>query len=371
MTRRILIVDDDRLILRGMARTLQRRGWEVHTVQRADEGLELLKSRVIDAVIVDYDLGDHTGLDVLAWMQEHLHSTVRILMTGHDDLPAIVEAVNRGGAFKVLRKPFRHSELFGVLDGAMDNVQRFVAASVATARDRREAELASLQAVFDERQIRLAVQPIVSAATGHEVRAYEALMRPQSQRYPTPSELLVAAEEHGRVLDVGGEVLAVAAERLASLAEGHLLFVNLHPAQLGDPRRLELALKPLAGGAKRVVFELTERSRLSDIDGWEESVALLGERGFALAVDDLGAGYNALGMLADLQPDFIKLDMSLIRGIEQSARKQRLVQLLASFARATDATLIAEGVEEAEQVPVLQDCDVDLMQGYFFGRPRL
>jgi len=163
----------------------------------------------------------------------------------------------------------------------------------------------------------------------------------------------------------------VAAERLDILEGGQRLFINLHPKQLGDPEGLRRAFEPLLPHAARIVFELTERSRLQDIEGWEQSVDLLGEYGVARAVDDLGAGYNALGMLADLQPQVIKLDMSLIQGIETSGRKRRRVQLLASFARATHTVLIAEGVEHACQVAPLQDCGVDLFQGYFFGRPTL
>ena len=91
--------------------------------------------------------------------------------------------------------------------------------------------------------------------------------------------------------------------------------------------------------------------------------------GFAIAVDDLGAGYSSLSVLAELQPSFIKVDMSIVRGIDCDPRKQRLVDLLCRFADATDATLIAEGVETGEEAAALRECGAHLLQGYLFGKP--
>lgn len=98
---------------------------------------------------------------------------------------------------------------------------------------------------------------------------------------------------------------------------------------------------------------------------------MITQGGFAIAVDDLGAGYSALSMLADLQPQYIKLDMSLIDGIANAPRKQRLVQLLAVFGSATGATVVAEGVETQDQVDCLMECGCDLFQGFLFGRPHV
>ena len=138
---------------------------------------------------------------------------------------------------------------------------------------------------------------------------------------------------------------------------------------MGNPSALLAALEPFAPHASRITLEITERSRLQDIDHWDESVKLLGSMGFSIAVDDLGAGYSSLSILADLQPQFIKLDMSLVRGIHKEPRKRRLVQLMATFGAATEAQIIAEGVEEEAEADALRDCGIDLMQGYYFGRP--
>ena len=102
---------------------------------------------------------------------------------------------------------------------------------------------------------------------------------------------------------------------------------------------------------------------------WEESVELLTRRGFSVAIDDLGAGYNSLSMLADLLPQYIKIDMSLVRNIHLEPRKRRLILLMATFANATGGKLIGEGVENSEEARALIDCGVHLLQGYLYGKP--
>ena len=97
----------------------------------------------------------------------------------------------------------------------------------------------------------------------------------------------------------------------------------------------------------------------------------LQEKNFSIAVDDLGAGYNALSILADLQPRFIKIDMSMVRNVHEIPRKQRLVDLIVKFGEATGALVVAEGVETELEAEALRECGAHLLQGYYFGRPDL
>ena len=147
-----------------------------------------------------------------------------------------------------------------------------------------------------------------------------------------------------------------------------LLFVNVHPGQFADPDLLE-SFRPLLPHAERVVLEITERSDLHANVGWERQVTLLNEAGFRFALDDLGAGYNSLVMLADLRPAFIKIDMSIIRGLHLKQRKQSLVELITKFANANGERVVGEGVETEEEAQALRRCGVDLVQGYLYGRP--
>jgi len=130
-------------------------------------------------------------------------------------------------------------------------------------------------------------------------------------------------------------------------------------------------LTPLAPWAHRIVLEITERSKLQGLDQWEKSVEAVTAMGFSVAVDDLGAGYSSLSVLAELQPSYIKVDMSIVRGVDHEPQKRRLVELLCRFAEATDALLVAEGVETEEEAETLRAIGAHLLQGYLFGRPSL
>jgi EAL domain-containing protein (putative c-di-GMP-specific phosphodiesterase class I)/CheY-like chemotaxis protein len=364
--RRILVVDDEPLILKGLAVVLKRAGWDVRAASGATEARHLLGEGPVDAAIVDYDLGDHDGLAVLGHLRDTAPSCIRVLMTGHDDLPLVVDAVNRGQAFKVLRKPFQYPELLALLDEARSSVDALARASVQRKVEELQiGRVAVLDALAAE-HLGFALQPIVEVASG-AVFANEALLRPRHPSFPTPVDLLVAVELHHQVDRFGAAVLAGVVPHIEP--DGPLTFVNVHPLQLGDPAALEAALQPLVPLAHRVVLEITERSRLQDLNRWEDSVATLRRLGFRLAVDDLGAGYSALAMLADLQPDFIKLDRSLLTALHESPRRQRLVQLLVRFGEATGAAVIGEGVEDADELAAAIACEVPYLQGYFLGAP--
>jgi EAL domain-containing protein (putative c-di-GMP-specific phosphodiesterase class I) len=121
--------------------------------------------------------------------------------------------------------------------------------------------------------------------------------------------------------------------------------------------------------ARRVVLEITERAALDEIRGLPNRIARLRELGFKIAVDDLGAGYAGLSSFAALEPDIVKADMSLVRGIEVSPIKQKLVGAIAALANDLRIQLVAEGIE----TPAERDCVVSLgahaLQGYLFARP--
>ena len=96
---------------------------------------------------------------------------------------------------------------------------------------------------------------------------------------------------------------------------------------------------------------------------------VIADGGYGTAVDDLGSGYSSLSILADLQPQFIKLDMSLVRNVHREPRKQRLVQLMTAFGEATGSLVVGEGVECEEEMQTLLDSGVPILQGFHFARP--
>jgi EAL domain-containing protein (putative c-di-GMP-specific phosphodiesterase class I) len=117
------------------------------------------------------------------------------------------------------------------------------------------------------------------------------------------------------------------------------------------------------------VIEITENSVIADFDRMRDIVRKLRAHGFRVAIDDAGAGYAGLQTMVEIEPDFIKLDISLIRGVDSSIVKQRLVRTLRDFCREAAISLIAEGIETHKQLETLQDLGVSHGQGFLFGLP--
>ena len=146
------------------------------------------------------------------------------------------------------------------------------------------------------------------------------------------------------------------------------LFVNLHPRDLLDPQLFSRGA-PLSAIADRVVLEITERASLDDIFDTRARVAELRTLGYQIALDDLGAGYAGLNSFAQLEPDFVKLDMALIRGVAHEPTKQKLIRSMRLLCGEMGIGVISEGIETAEERDALLGLGCDLMQGYLFARP--
>ena len=362
------MVDDDPLILSSVERILSRAGYEVVTATDVAEAVRYASKLPIQAALVDYVLSHEDGLQVLARLREIQPACLRILMTGRRDFPMVVDAVNRGEVLRVVRKPFEPTGLLQIVGDAFASARRMIQAATAqlNAVDVQEREM--LDFCMEDGLLRLAVQPILSTVDDIPV-AYEALLRSSHSVLDTPLALLQVAERHSRIDHLGNCVFELALRWFERLPPAAGLFINLHPTQLSDPERLLESLGGLQPFADRVTLEITERSPLYEIELWEKSVEMVIQAGFSLAIDDLGAGYNSLTMLAELQPRYIKLDMSLVRHIEIEPRKRRLVQLIRTFAEATNALTIAEGVETEQEAIVLKECGIHLLQGYFYAAP--
>jgi EAL domain-containing protein (putative c-di-GMP-specific phosphodiesterase class I) len=122
--------------------------------------------------------------------------------------------------------------------------------------------------------------------------------------------------------------------------------------------------------AERVVLEITERASLENVENLRTTVARLRERGFRIAIDDLGAGYAGLNNLPLLEPEIVKLDMNLVRDIDTIPIKQKVVGSMTGLCRDMGLLIIAEGVETLAECNTLLELGCDLLQGYLFARPE-
>lgn len=147
------------------------------------------------------------------------------------------------------------------------------------------------------------------------------------------------------------------------------MFVNLHSEDLQDADLIDVSA-PLTAVARRVVLEVTERGSLASTAGLEQRLARLRELGFRLAVDDIGAGYSGLKSFNDLEPEFVKLDMALVRDVNHSALKQRTIAALCGLCHGIGCAVIGEGVETQDERETLVALGCDLIQGYLIARPN-
>lgn len=226
-----------------------------------------------------------------------------------------------------------------------------------------------------QRKIKTLYQPIVELGS-HETVGFEALSRAeQSDADKLGVHLFVAAAK----ADLDGELdqtcRSLSIVRRPGLAKARRLFVNCLPGTFYDPmRELDAMLTAWEADGlapQQLVFEITENITHDQLRRILPNVRRLQDRGYQFAVDDVGTGTSNLQLIADLEPQFIKMDISLTRGISKSMRKQSLASYLLELADKCDAYLIAEGIETQEDCDVCHALGIPFGQGYLLGMPDL
>ena len=367
---RVLVVEDDVNLRSVLRAAMERRGCEVEDAADGTEALKRVNAQAFDAAIVDYQLPPPDGLEILRELRAAQPRCVRMLMSGGLDLPVVMGAVNRGEVTRLVAKPFHLEALFGALDEALAERARLEEIYGRAHQDVLDQQRRELERCFNECLLQLAVQPLIEAQTG-ALHGYEALLRSRHPTLDSPARVIAAAETHRLLGPLADQVAAAAAAWLRRLPPHLTLFINAHPNELADLEAVQRRFAPLLATARRLVIEITERSNVLEQTDWRRAIVWLTQAGFRIAIDDLGSGYNSLSVLAELQPAFLKVDMSIVRNIDREERKQRLVELLTRFAQATDSRVVLEGIETQAEAATARRLGVDLLQGYLFGRPAL
>lgn len=370
---RVLVVDDDAHMRKVCARVLAHEGWSVRAAEHGRQAMTIVDAErdQFDCVVSDVNMPELDGFGLIAEIRGHDPDLPVLLMTGDPSLDGAVRAIDTG-AVSYLAKPFDQETLASAVARA---ARRH---GVARMRRRAESFVRHLEEVGDdlariERHFAnaldrswMAFQPIVHVPT-RSVFAYEALIRTDDEALRRPDVLIATAERLERVHELGRVVRAHvvrAAERIPAEA---LMFVNVHGLELADEQLYDrdTAFTQLA---PRVVLEITERVGVDALDGAQRA-AMLRRLGFQIAIDDLGAGYAALGALATITPEIVKLDMSLVRDLHLHAPKQRIVGAIATLVRELGGRVVAEGVETTDELDAVRAAGIELVQGYLFGKP--
>lgn len=368
---RVLVAEDDQLQLRAYTRALRAVGFEVDRADNGEAAITLLLNNSYDAVISDITLPTVDGVGVLQAAHRKDPDMPVVLITGTPRIDTAVAAVEHS-AFRYLLKPMStiHLQETMVYAAQMHRVatlRRMAIASAGKAWSPAE-DRTGLEEVFHRALdlMWMAFQPVVSWKR-RRVFAYEALLRTTEPSMGNPIALIGAAEKLGRVADLGRRVRDRVAEYIPS-APSEFVFVNLHSHDLLDDH-LYSQTSPLTQHANRVVLEITERTSLAQVTDIEKRISSLRALGFRIALDDLGAGYSGLSSFAMLQPEVVKYDMSLVRSVESSPTRRKVISSMTSLFADMNMLVVAEGVETTAERDTLIEIGVDLLQGYLFAKP--
>lgn len=221
----------------------------------------------------------------------------------------------------------------------------------------------ALDGIFNANQLHVVFQPIVELPSG-KVFAYEALVRCKDSRFANPHALFTEAIKEHRCGELGRRIREIAARSCS----GWPVFMNVHPNEL-DEGWLVRPDDPIFLHESPLFIEITESVPITHFAFCHGMLREIRGKGVQLAVDDLGAGYSNLRYIADLTPEIVKLDRSLITGLTQTNRLFNLVRSLVHLCEEMGAEVVAEGIETADELQAVIDTGARYAQGYFLARP--
>lgn len=369
---RVLVIDDEAGVRRIFTRLLSRAEMEVTEACDGLEALGILETQRFDVILSDITMPSLSGVALLEAVRKYDMTTQVIFATGNPSLETAMRAVELG-AMRYLTKPIDHRVLVETVREAArlhrlalikQEAMTLIGSKHPLAVDRIGLETAFSRVLEG---MALHFQPVVSVKS-QRIWGYEALLRSSDPVLPTPVAVLEAAERLGRLRDLGRRVRFLAATAASDLPEDARLLVNLHPSDLEDPEIISMSA-PLTQFASRVILEVTERTDISSRSEVEAHAGALRQLGFGVAIDDLGAGYAGLLSFLRLRPTVAKIDMGLIRNINNDPRRQAVTQSLVQLCRELRVEVIVEGIESVAERDMLIALGCDLMQGYFFAMP--
>lgn len=255
-------------------------------------------------------------------------------------------------------------------------IRRLIESTLDTARfeverlHRERSEL--LRRIILEETLSTVYEPIVLLET-RTVIGFEGLTRgPVGSGLERPPTLFSVARRSNLEYELDSLCRRLALRNAAGIDRGLKLFLNILPASIHDPdfsdERVAEALQDIGLAPKDLVLEISEQQAISNFPIFREAIDHFSQLGFGIALDDVGAGHSSLATALELSPDFLKIDMSLVRGIDDNPHKQELLRGLQGLAEKMRAVLIAEGIETEAELETIRGLGVELGQGYVLGR---
>jgi EAL domain-containing protein (putative c-di-GMP-specific phosphodiesterase class I)/CheY-like chemotaxis protein len=377
---RVLIADDEPALRVALADLLSHEDDMVliGSAGDADEAIALAGDRRPDVALVDVSMPAGGGARAAREIAQRSPSTRVIALSAFEDRSTVLEML-RAGAVGYLVKGTAGEEIVGsiqkVMAGGASLSSEVIAGIVSElttqlrrddeARERLDARRTEIERFVSGEGVSMVFQPIVELATETTV-GLEALARFATPPPRPPDEWFAEAVS----LALGVQLELTTADRalraLASIDPGIYLAVNCsHRAAVSA--ELSALLEP---HADRLVLEITEHEAVEDYDHLVDALAPLRAHGARVAIDDAGAGFASLRHTLRIAPDIVKLDMSLTRDIDTDRAKRALAAALVSFAQEMGFTLVAEGIETAQELDELRRLGVGYGQGFFLAAPE-
>jgi EAL domain-containing protein (putative c-di-GMP-specific phosphodiesterase class I)/GGDEF domain-containing protein len=304
------------------------------------------------------DLADRRINEITQELQDHVRTAIE---AAHgEDIAGLFEIYV--GSATLFRNPKIRPERI-----IYRGIREAAAAARGVESRERSRKVADLKETIREGAVYIVYHPIVVTET-KEIYGYEALARGQHRGLRSPEVLFGVAEEANLIWELSRLCRRKAIEGIeTNLRPDQFLFINIDPHDFRDPTFRYLDEDELNVSHRgQIVLEITERTAITDYPTFQGYLKEFRERGFRFAVDDAGSGYAGLGSIANLEPDFIKLDISLISGIDANFMKQNLVETMVQFANDHGIKVIAEGVEREEEYQTVKQIGVHFTQGFLF-----
>jgi EAL domain-containing protein (putative c-di-GMP-specific phosphodiesterase class I)/CheY-like chemotaxis protein len=377
---RVLVAEDDPDMRTALGAMLQRdsRMELVGLAEDADQAIDLATSRGPDIVLVDVKMPAGGGTRATEEIRRRCPQTRILGLSAYEDRATVFEML-RAGAAGYLIKGTPGGEILDAIQRVWrgeatlsPEVTAEVVGGLASQlerermrEDERRQEIAFVDRVLGGEGLSTVLQPIVDLRDRAVVGA-EALSRFSALPERTPDVWFSRAWAVDLGMDLELAAARSAASRLPELPRDMFLSINVSPVALLSPETSDfLHSVP----ARRVVIEMTEHVQVDDYGALGEALGDFRRRGGRVAVDDVGAGFASLRHILQMDPEFIKLDIEITRGLDTDRHRHALAAALTVFAKQIGSTIVAEGIETESELQALRALGVSHGQGYLLGRP--
>lgn len=375
----VVVADDEPHVVEYLRMVLNLEGFDVAgTAADADGAVQLAHRMRPDVVLLDLRMPGG-GLEAARLIGSVSPDTRIVIFSADADAPEILPLLQAGIDGYVVKgaPPGRLAEAIrdAVTGGTYlaPQVSRAAMGALTARLHTEEQEVLRHTRAHDRMadmiagaRFQIVYQPVINLATG-AADSVEALTRFTGTPARPPNEWFEDAERLGMRISLELATAGVALRALGDLAPDISLSVNVAPLTVLSGRLGEILL---GSDLDRVVLELTEHAPVADYPALMDALEPWRRQGARLSVDDAGGGYASFAHILSLQPDFIKLDASLVRDIHIDRRRQALARAMVGFARELDVSIVAEGIEVAAELEALVDLGASYGQGFHLGRPR-